>query len=506
LEDQLNFEKALISAIVERKDMRKVLKQKIDASFFEDSLSRSVWSWLVKYFKDPKKTDTPSVAAFRAQFPMYELVSCEDSTEAICEEVRKAKLHSDIAASIQDISQKTMVDPLEGMKSLREHVSRLTSAHVISEAIDIRNKVPDLLEEYERMKALKGDQKLKGRPYPWPAANLATMGIQDGHLIWYYGRPKSKKTWTLLYTIENSHSAGAIPLLCSQELPDIEMARRYVAMKAKVDYGKMIRGELDPATENRFKLKLEEFVECPPVIITSLTSIGDEAPEELSGLIEEYGATIVGVDAANCLGNDVKEIVAMTRGFKRVAKFRNVPIIGTTQRLRQKGKKAQEYAGNGDDVYGSDSYLQDCDTLWLVESDLEMRRAGELKITSVAMRDGKMVSFVINSYLCTNFEQKRIVPFDDEDDDAAQTMEALDGQDDMRAEDEEQEEAVPAEEKPKETVTFGKPKLAKPILKKNQVFVPAQVTSSEEEFEEDLLGASTEELPKPVKKVFFAKR
>jgi hypothetical protein len=176
--------------------------------------------------------------------------------------------------------------------------------------------------------------------------------------------------------------------------------------------------------------------------------------------------------------------------------------------LRQKGKKAQQYGSeSGDDVYGSDSYLQDCDILLLAKSDLEMRRAREIELSTVAIRKGMPVRFVINSFLCTNFEQKRVIPFGgDEEDDAAQALEALDGQDDTRAEDEEQEEAVPAEEKPKETVTFGKPKLAKPILKKNQVFVPAQVTSSEEEFEEDLLGASTEELPKPVKKLFFAKR
>jgi replicative DNA helicase len=505
LEDQLNFEKALISAIVERKDMRKVLKQKIDASFFEDSLSRSVWSWLVKYFKDPKKTDTPSVAAFRAQFPMYDLVSCEDSTEAICEEVRKAKLHSDIAASIQDISQKTMVDPLEGMKALHEHGSRIRATHVVSDANDIRNLMGSIKEDYLRMKALKGDQKLKGKPYPWAALNLSTMGCQNGHLVFIYARPKNGKTFILLYILDGFYGFGDVPLLCSQELPTIDMVERIVAFRLRLDYSKFLRGELEPTAERRFLEEVEKFIENPPYIITRLTSIGEDAAQELDGLIEEYGATVAAVDAANCLGNDVKEVVAFTRGFKQTAVKRNIPILGTTQQLRQKGKKAQQYGSeSGDDVYGSDSYLQDCDILLLAKSDLEMRRAREIELSTVAIRKGMPVRFVINSFLCTNFEQKRVIPFGgDEEDDAAQALEALDGQDDMRAED---EEAVPAEEKPKETVTFGKPKLAKPILKKNQVFVPAQVTSSEEEFEEDLLGASTEELPKPVKKLFFAKR
>jgi replicative DNA helicase len=440
-EAQLDFEKALITAIVERKDFRSVQKRKIDATYFENSQCRALFSWLAKWYNDPKKTDTPSWNYFSDSFPAFERVVSEDSMDAICEKVRERVEYSDISDTLQDVAKRTASDPKDGLKALREHVSRLAAKHTVSDASDLRSHIDELREEYLRMKSLDGAEKLKGRPYPWDAANLATMGAQNGHLIWFYGRPKAKKTWILLKTIQGFYEAGAIPLICSQELTDIEIARRMVAIDCQVDYGKYVRGELDPLTEKRFLLRLEEFVERPPCIITSLTSMGEDAPAELSALIEEHGATVAAIDAANCLGNDVKEIVGMTRGFKRVAKQRDIPIVGTTQRLRQKGKKAQSYGSeNGDDVYGSDSYLQDCDAMWLVESDLEMRKAGEVQLTSVALRDGRPVKFIIEARLCTNFAQKRVVPFDDEDEDASETIQALDGQDDTRADEEPVEE------------------------------------------------------------------
>ncbi len=444
------FEKALLTQIIQEKAIRRVIKKKITAEFFFDAQSRAQFTYLFNWYKNPNYGDTPSWDSFLHTFPSFERVDLDDSVEAVCDKVREQKVYSDIADEINDIANRTSGDPLDGLETFRKAAARLTAAHVVNDSCDVRSRVDEVLESYKAMKAMPEGQKLKGRAWPWAALNDATLGAQDGQMFVFYGRPKSKKTWVALKAMHCFHEHGAIPIIFSQELTDLEIAERWICIDAGVDYGKFRRGELPPRAEREMYRRIEQFAEKPPVIVSMLTGVGEEACLEMAAAVDEYGANAVLIDAANCLGNDVKEIVAMTRGFKRVCKIKKIIGCMTTQRLRPKGKARSE-DNSGNDVYGSDSYLQDCDGLFAVESDIEMRRAHEVHLTTVALRSGKPTKFSINARLCTSFEQKMVLPFDDTD--GEEQLQELDGQEDTMT-DETEERLTQEEFAPESAVDY----------------------------------------------------
>lgn len=425
------FEPALITKIIDEKDIRTPIKYKITTEFFTDSQCRATYAWLMDWFRNPAYGDTPSWDSFFDVFNSFERVDIEDSTVALCDKLRGQKLYNDISGVINDVSTRTRGDSIDGFSALRGHTARLTAEHTVDDSADVRSRVDDIRKEYLAMK--EQPDGLKGRAYPWPALNHATLGCQDGQYVMLYGRPKSGKTWLLLEMIRAFHAAGALPIVFSQELSDIEIARRYVALATNVDYDKMLRGQLEQDAELEFFDNLEMFQEQPPIIISQLTSMGQEAIlVEMAAKIDEYNANVAAIDGVYFLGNDVKEIVAVTRAAKRLAKQKKIPILGTTQRLRPKNQKVQEQS-TGDDVYGSDSYLQDCDLLLMVESSHENRRNKEAIITTAAIREGKGTRFMVNMKFCEDMTEKYVMrSSDDEGEEAEEQLEKVDKEEDNR--------------------------------------------------------------------------
>lgn len=376
-----NFESALITTIVSQKDIRSCINQKITTEFFTDTNARAAYAFLLQWFNNPAYGDVPSWESFQEHFQAFVPVEIEESITALCDHLHNQKLYADIAATLAAVGEATQGDARKGFEILRDQVAVLTSAHTIDGACDVRNRIDELREEYFLMKS--GATGLKGAPYPWDALNNATLGLQDQHLVFLFGRPKSGKTWCLLEILRNLHAHGKRPLVFSQELSDIEMCRRFVALSTNVDYGQFLRGSLPEEEEAEFMENLEMFIEQPPVIITSLTTTGPGCLTEMSAKIDEYRADVAAVDGVYFLGSDWKELAEITRGMKRLAKTKRIPIIGTTQANRSRGKKGDAQDGADDIAYG-DSFYQDClaPSTLVLDGDLNWVPVGSLHVGS----------------------------------------------------------------------------------------------------------------------------
>lgn len=423
-----DFEQALLTAIVERKEIRTAIKNKITSEYFFSTQGKAVYQYLLKWYQNPEYSDTPSWESLENAFPSFEAYPVDDSTRALCDQVREKKLYSDLSAVLQEVASSIAASPILGFEEMKKQVSRLQAEHTVDDTSDVRNQVGLIRSNYMEMKARP--DRLKGRAYPWPKLNECTLGCQDGHLVIIYARPKSGKTWLLLKMLQSFHASGARPIVFSQELTDIEIAERYVAMALGLDFNRMQRGDLEQQEERDFYENLEAFQENEPVIISSLTTTGEDIVMEMTSKIEEYGANVAGVDGVYFLGADTREIVGATRGMKKVAKSKRIPVLGTTQRLRPVGKaKSNSYGSNGDDVYGSDSYLQDSDLLLLMERGVEQMRNREAIISVAAIRNGQPGRFSIHMDLCKNMEQKQVLRLSDEDDEEEAMRAADDGKD-----------------------------------------------------------------------------
>jgi replicative DNA helicase len=424
-----DFEVALITSAIEEKAIREVVRQKITTSFFFSTRTRAIFVWLLDWYKNPEYSDTPSWEMFMDTFPDFEPESTHDSITALCTKVREQKLYSDVANSLQHVADVTQGDPVDGLSELKKQTARLSVLHTVDDAVDARDKIDDIRQEYLAMKT--GKTGLKGKPYPWPTLNDATLGCQDGQIIVIYGRPKTYKTWVALRAMQGFHEAGGVPLICSQELTDIEIARRFVAMSSGVEYRAFTRGELPEDVEESFMRDLDSFAKQQPVIIDQLIGMGDQIEIELTTKIDETGCNCVLVDGAHTLGRDWKELGLLTRTLKRVAKRKNVPIIVTTHAHRRGGKP--EVGGTADDIAHSDSFFQDCDVALRLVCDIENRRAKEVVLWTAAIREGESCGFVINMKLAEDLsEKKQIILGEPDDPEEAIDGAALDGEEDER--------------------------------------------------------------------------
>lgn len=434
-----DFEAALLTAIISYRDIRTPIKYKITADFFSSAVNRAAFQYLISWFKNPTYGDTPSWETFLDNFTGFAPVEVEDSVAALCDKVREKKLFEDQAATIAEWGRIVQGDPAEGFKYLMAQTARLVNEHKVDEAAAVSSLAETLRNEFLSMK--EGHTNLKGKPWPWPALNDATLGFQDGQIAFIYGRPKSKKTWLALAAMQGFWAAGAVPLIFSQELTDIEIARRWVALTIGVDYDAMTRGLLEGDDECRFYEQLELFAEQPPVVISTLTGRGEACLTELSAAIDEHGATVVLIDGFNYLGDDTKEIGMLVRGTKHIAKSKRIPILATAHRNRDKTKNsggASEFSG-ADDFYGSDTYYQSCDLALRATAEIEHKRKREVNLWTAAIREGKSTMFTVNTHLCSDMSQKELISFGDSDvegsvDDEIDQDAALDGQEDERAE------------------------------------------------------------------------
>lgn len=376
-----DFESALITNILDNKTIRTVVKNKVNAEFFYGTQTKAAYLFLLQWFNNPNYGDTPSWESFQHSFPDFPITRVDDSTIALCDKVREQKLYSDIASVMGEVAEMAAGDPKEAFSMLRKKVSSLHTAHTIDESCDIRSRVEELREEYFQMKS--GATGLKGHPWPWQALNDSTLGLQDQHLVFLYGRPKSGKTWLALEAMRHLQNLGLRVLILSQEMSDIEICRRFVALDTGVDYNLYLRGQLSPEVERDFLDNLDAFVEKESVIVDMLTCTGDEAVTELATKIDEYKVDVVLVDAVYTLGQDWKELVAVMAGFKRLAKLKRIPIVGTTQAHRQgKGKKAADDAA--DDFAYADAFYQWCTGVHtlVLDGNLDWVPVSSLKVGS----------------------------------------------------------------------------------------------------------------------------
>ena len=423
-----DWESALITDIIDNKSIRTVIKHKIDANFFFDTQGKSAYLFLIEWYNNKNYGDTPSWESFQHAYPDFAITRVEESTIALCDKVRETKLYSDLASVLHEVAESAGGDPKAAFEMLRGKVSSLHTAHTVDESCDIRSRIPELREEYMAMKS--GATGLKGAPWPWQALNDSTLGIQDTQLIFMYGRPKSGKTWLALKTMSHLRQQGHKVLILSQEMSDIEICRRFVALETGVDYNLYLRGQLPPDVEGEFLDNLDAFIEQEGVIVDMLTSTGDAAITELSAKIDEYGCTFVLIDAFYTLGADWKELGAVMRGCKRLAKVKRVPIIGTTQANRSgKGKKADDAA---DDFAFADAFYQWCDVALRITSEIENKRNKEAIISTAALREGIPVTFTVNMRVASDLNQKSVIKVggDDEDIDGQIDQDTLDGESD----------------------------------------------------------------------------
>ncbi|MFD3463858.1 DnaB-like helicase C-terminal domain-containing protein [Nocardia fluminea] len=98
-------------------------------------------------------------------------------------------------------------------------------------------------------------EKVRIFPSPWPHLDdVIGGGLYPGRVYVLAGRPGGGKTVGLLNIGQHLAESGSPVLMCSLEMPELEMVSRIMASGAEADYGRITRREV--VERDRYKLEL----------------------------------------------------------------------------------------------------------------------------------------------------------------------------------------------------------------------------------------------------------
>jgi replicative DNA helicase len=369
-------EQLLISKIIEEGDLGPVAEAGITSEYFLDATNRRVFDQILRF-----KTEhgaVPTVRRLKRDFPRFGLSEVPEPWSSLTSEMRHlhdlAVIEETLAEVVEmydDRDPLKLQEALEGIKStLHKTLTDLESSVPNMKDTNLAETGDERWERYEALRNRTND--LLGIQSGFAKLDRALQGFQQGQLIVFVGPPKAGKSTMMLLAALAAHKLHKRPLLIGFEMSNEEQEQRIDAITANVSHHRLRGGKL--TEEERKKLSrqlktweiMEDFVLSNDTMSTT-TLTGIEAK------VEKYDPDILIVDGMYMMQDENGEkpgspqaMTNLTRGFKRMAQNKNIPIIITTQVLEWKMDKKIGITANS--VGYSSSFAQDADALIGVEN------------------------------------------------------------------------------------------------------------------------------------------
>lgn len=382
----MSIERDLISKIIAEKDLAVVTESGVTPAFFQNHEHREVFKYILEHHRE--YSQTPSVDAFKRNYPTYALTEAEDPLQYYVDEICtdfKVYMLEDALVKATDLFDAGEFE--ESQRTISQCLVEMNQQVNKVKAVDLTETGPDRLERYREY--AKSGGALKGISTGFPMIDAATGGMQPGQLFTFVGPPKAGKSTMLLLSSLFAHMGFHRPLFIGFEMSNEEQEERHDAIRAGVSHSKLRDGRLTAEDMRKIEKMTRRMELMPPLVFTADVT----ASSTLSGvvaLIEKYNPDVVYVDGIYLMDDENGEpkgspqaLTNLTRGFKRLAQNRNLPIAISTQVLAWKmdRKRGVTTASIG---YTS-SFAQDSDVLIGVEP------TDEDDVNKVKILDGRNV-------------------------------------------------------------------------------------------------------------------
>ena len=286
----MNIELALVSKILETKDIRTPLKNKITPKFFYGE-GKPVYEFITDYYGE--YNEVPTLAVVNRFFPSFKIEEREEPIQFFCDELRKRQRYNMLVEGVNqitDLLEKGDID--NAMNDWNRIGTQIVVDTKVTRDLDLTSDVEQRIKAYQHMKANLG---MIGIPFPWEGLNEATGGILSEDLITIAGFQAVGKTWILLKILHSAWVSGRKVVLFTREMAPEQMQRRLDALHFNLPYSDFRKGRLGVQLEEKYFSKIQELKDMPQFIISS-----DE--EEGSGLsaikakLEEYQPDLFAID------------------------------------------------------------------------------------------------------------------------------------------------------------------------------------------------------------------
>lgn len=305
----------VISEIIRAKNWRPVQRLNLNKGHYQDDgEARQVFEFLRQHYNHPDTLkQLPSERLLRRRFPGLQLAPEEDTPlESLIKELKYSVLVKDLkslGATISELSDDE--DPEEALRIAKGLLLKTNYQFEGHGAVNVAQVADIALQRYEDAKT----GVAWGVPWPWEPLTYDTMGKKPGDLIYIYARAKNMKTWITSKSASDDFEVHKKRVIFwSREMDLNQMAMRFGAIWARVDYQLVEHGLLPPHKEIVYKevlRSLREHISRTPDEIRELRDadqadilflVGRDAPrsmEELRARIDEFEPDVVYLDSVH---------------------------------------------------------------------------------------------------------------------------------------------------------------------------------------------------------------
>lgn len=341
-----------------------LLERNILAEWFLDDDARTVFLYL-KTFQD-KYGKLPTLVTVADQFPSFRLLDVKDPLEYLADQMVDFQRRKGAILAVQDAAEliSNTGDHEAAIRRLASVEAGLPQGvlNTITE-IDLADDPMSRWREYLHRKST-GNGML-GLPTGFPTIDDATAGLQPEQLVTIIAPPKAGKSVLAMQIAIVCHAAGKSPFFQSFEMSNKEQAYRHDAFRAGVSHSRLIRSQLEPAEEVRYKRLQSGMLTAHPFYLAD--SLSGTTVSAIEARVTALNPDLVVIDGCYLILDEVtgemntpQSLTNITRSLKKMAQRIKKPVIITTQALlwKMKGNKV-----GADSIGYSSSFFQDSDVL-----------------------------------------------------------------------------------------------------------------------------------------------
>jgi len=298
----------------------------------------------------------PKALSFRklTGFPL------QDTPEAITyykDEARRRALFTVCANSLRDMQSVIQArDPDKFVEYCRQVVNteRTINPDRYSGVTDIGTALRGVIEDYDIAHMTPG---LRGVTTGWDYVDEQTGGYMPGDVITMVARPARGKTMLLLKQAAAARAAGHSVLFVSPEVPQLQLARRYLGIESRVDPDLMRKGTLSNAARRLIEEHAVSLSDGIPMHLVA--GRFKKSTPVIRALVEELDPDIVYVDASYLVSPEKKrqgssgrrEVISdVAEEIKDISTETNKSIVQTVQ-FNRLAKKPSRPPGEGEQIH-----------------------------------------------------------------------------------------------------------------------------------------------------------
>ena len=408
--DMATWEMQLVSRIVRTGELASVLSWGIGSDDFMTRESRAMFQMITSYNMGSGTAGSVlGENAVTQHFPNF--VLCDDvsmTTEALCRQVRYERLNLQINGEVA--KGMNVSDPMQRAQTIQAAMNDALNLG-FGKTTDIRSAVG--IDRVQATYALRrsGIDRSVGH-WPWKTVDTETGGFRNDDYVVLFGRPKSFKTWILIYIIASLLENDKRVLIYTKEMTWEDVYERLACCLALIRHWNLRQGCLSHEEEELLEqvtlvMKMPEFAERV-VVLSGLDAGGGDSIMWLRSKVDLYKPDFVAIDGLHLMhdarGAKKREerITNISRDARAMVLQTRIPLLVTVQANRAASKN--EDADLSEIAY-SDALGQDATVVMRTIKDKPTEDKPESTVSLVfgALRNGSLDGFRINAEPATDF-------------------------------------------------------------------------------------------------------